>query len=93
MYSALALLLAGMGILWFARHEAQSRSERDVLERTQSTAMLLDDRLRASDFTGPVDDARRVELERLLDPALDGASSASSSGAGTESSPFRMTAR
>ena len=72
MYSALALLLAGMGILWFARHEAQSRSERDVLGRTQSTAMLLDDRLRASDFTGPVDDARRVELERLLDPALDG---------------------
>jgi PAS domain S-box-containing protein len=72
MYSAIALLLAGAGILWFARHEAQSRSEREVVERTQSTAMLVSDRLQPSDFTGPVDAVRRAELDRLFAPMLNG---------------------
>ena len=54
MYSAIALLLAGAGILWFARHAAESRSEREVLERAQMTSLLLADRFQPSDFEAPV---------------------------------------
>ena len=70
-YSAAALLLAGAGILWYARHAAEQRSEREALERTQSTAMLVSDRLQPSDFAGPVGKARQAELDRLFAPLLD----------------------
>jgi PAS domain S-box-containing protein len=72
MYSALALLLAGAGILWFARHAAESRSEREVLERTQATSLLVNDRLQPSDFAGPVSSARRTELDSMFRPLLGG---------------------
>jgi PAS domain S-box-containing protein len=71
MYSALALLLAGGGILWYARHAAEVRSEREALERTQSTALLVSDRLRPSDFAGPVSSTRKAELDRLFMPLLN----------------------
>ncbi len=72
MYSAMALLSAGAGILWFARHEAEVRSEREVVERAQTTALLLADRFEDSDFQGPVDAARRTELDRIFSSVLDG---------------------
>jgi PAS domain S-box-containing protein len=72
MYSAVALLFAGAGILWFAQHEAESRSEREVLERAQTTSMFLEDRFEPSDFAGPVDAARRVELDRLFSHVVGG---------------------
>jgi PAS domain S-box-containing protein len=72
MYSALALLLAGAGMLWFARHEAESRSEREVLERAKTTSMLLEERFEPSDFAGPVDAARRAELDRLFRHVVSG---------------------
>jgi PAS domain S-box-containing protein len=71
-YSAIALLLAGAGILWFARHAAESRSEREVLERAQTTSMLLADRFERSDFEGPVDATRRAELDHLFAHVLGG---------------------
>jgi PAS domain S-box-containing protein len=72
MYSAVALLSAGAGILSFARHEAEVRSEREVVERAQMTALLLTDRFEGSDFVGPVDAVRRAELDRIFDRVLGG---------------------
>jgi len=72
MYSAIALLAAGAGILWFARHEAEVRSEREVVERAQATALLLADRFEDSDFQGPVNAARRAELDHIFAQVLDG---------------------
>ena len=72
MYSAVALLAAGAGILWFARHEAEVRSEREVVERAQTTALLLADRFEDPDFQGPVDAARRAELDHIFSHVLGG---------------------
>jgi PAS domain S-box-containing protein len=72
MYSAVALLFAGAGILWFTQHEAESRSEREVLERAETTSMLLEDRFEPSDFAGPVDAARRAELDHLFSHVVGG---------------------
>jgi PAS domain S-box-containing protein len=72
MYSAIALLLAGGGILWFARHAAESRSEREVLEHAETTSALIADRLQASDFAAPVSNSRRTELDDLFAPLLGG---------------------
>jgi hypothetical protein len=71
-YSAIALLLAGAGILWFAQHEAVSRSEREVLERAQTTSMLLADRFQRSDFERPVDATRRAELDHMFSHVIGG---------------------
>ena len=71
LYSAIALLLAGAGILWFARHAAETRAEREALEHAKSTALLLEDRLQASDFTAPVTSDRRAELDRMFKPLLN----------------------
>jgi PAS domain S-box-containing protein len=71
-YSAIALLLAGAGILWFAQHSAVSRSEREVLERAQTTSMLLADRFQRSDFEGPVDATRRAELDHMFSHVIGG---------------------
>ena len=72
MYSAVALLAAGAGILWFARHEAEVRSEREVVERAQTTALLLADRFEDSDFQAPVNAARRAELDHIFSHVLGG---------------------
>ena len=72
MYSAIALLLAGSGILWFARHEAERRSEREAFERAQTASMLLADQFVASDFQGPVTGERRAQLDRLFTPLVGG---------------------
>jgi PAS domain S-box-containing protein len=65
-YTALALLLAGVGILWFARHAAESRAEREVLEHASFASDAFADRLHADDFQRPVDDVRRAELDKLF---------------------------
>ncbi|MEO8289975.1 MAG: PAS domain S-box protein [Gaiellaceae bacterium] len=69
-YSALALLVAGAGILWFARHEAQARAEREVLDRAQLISMTFADRLAASDFDKPVGAQRRAVLDKLFQASL-----------------------
>ena len=71
-YSAIALLLAGAGILWFARHAAESRSEREVVERAQATSILLGDRFERSDFERPVDATRRAELDQIFSHLIGG---------------------
>jgi len=71
-YSAIALLLAGAGILWFAQHAAVARSEREVLERAQTTSMLLADRFQRSDFEGPVNASRRAELDHMFSHVIGG---------------------
>ena len=71
LYSAIALLMAGVGILWFARHAAEDRAEREALEHTESTALMLADRLEPSDLAAPVGDARRAELDRIFKPLLN----------------------
>jgi PAS domain S-box-containing protein len=70
-YSAIALLLAGAGILWFARQAAESRAEREALEHTKSMALLLNGPLRRSDFTAPVAADRKAELDRMFKPLLN----------------------
>jgi PAS domain S-box-containing protein len=72
MYSAIALLLAGAAILWFARNGAESRSEQEVLERARTASALLAGRLQASDFQGPAQGDRRAQLDRVFAPLIDG---------------------
>jgi hypothetical protein len=67
----MALLMAGVGILWFARHAAEDRAEREALEHTKSTALMLSDRLEPSDLAAPVGEARRAKLDRIFKPLLN----------------------
>ena len=70
LYSALALLLAGLGILWFVRHEAQLRAEKDITARGTRAATSLAPHLRAADLEAPVSGPRLAELDALLKPEL-----------------------
>jgi two-component system, sensor histidine kinase and response regulator len=70
LYSALALLLAGLGILWFVRHEAQLRAEKDIVARATRAATTLAPHLRESDLEAPVSGSRLAELDALLKPEL-----------------------
>ena len=65
-YTAAALLFAGLGILWFVRHEAQARAERDVAGRADRLTSRVEKTLRSSDFKGPVDERRRAALDRTF---------------------------
>jgi PAS domain S-box-containing protein len=66
LYSAVALLLASLGILWFVRHEAQTSAEHEVGQRARLIAAGLSHDLRPSDFAAPVDAKRREELDELF---------------------------
>jgi PAS domain S-box-containing protein len=70
LYSALALLLAGVGILWFVRHEAQARAEDEVTNRVTAAAVKLAPQLRPSDLRKPVSGARLIALDELFRPEL-----------------------
>ena len=65
--TALALVLAGGCILWFVRHEAAVRAEKQVGFHARFVAdSILRDRFRESDFAGPVTGNRRAELDALF---------------------------
>jgi PAS domain S-box-containing protein len=72
LYSALALFLAGLGILWFVRHEAEARAEDQVTARVSSAAAMLAPQLRPSDLKEPVTGARLIALDELFRPELRG---------------------
>jgi PAS domain S-box-containing protein len=72
LYSALALLLAGVGILWFVRHEAQARAEREITERATHAAATLAGQLQPSDLADPVTGPRLGTLDTLFKPELMG---------------------
>jgi two-component system, sensor histidine kinase and response regulator len=72
LYSALALLLAGLGILWFVSREAQARAERDVTKRVTSAAAELSQDIRQSDLDRPVTGARLAALDAAFRPELRG---------------------
>jgi PAS domain S-box-containing protein len=72
LYSALALLLAGLGILWFVKHEAQARAEREVTERVSTAAAQLSAQLRRSDLEQSATGSRRAALDSLFRPELQG---------------------
>ncbi|HEY3070191.1 MAG TPA: PAS domain S-box protein [Gaiellaceae bacterium] len=72
LYSALALLLAGVGMLWFVRHEAQARAEHEVTERVTNAALELAPTLRQSDLQKTVDGPRLAALDALFRPQLVG---------------------
>jgi PAS domain S-box-containing protein len=72
LYSALALLLAGLGILWFVKHEAQARAEREVTERVSTAAAQLSTQLQRSDLEQSATGSRRAALDSLFRPELQG---------------------
>jgi PAS domain S-box-containing protein len=72
LYSAMALLIASLAILWFVRHEAQQSAEREVGQRARLVAGGLTDQLRPSDFSAPVQGERRNALDELFRERLMG---------------------
>jgi PAS domain S-box-containing protein len=70
-YSALALAVAGLGMLWFIRHEAQSQAERELTSEATRAAVGLASELRKSDLEDPVrDPARLAVLDDLFKPEI-----------------------
>jgi PAS domain S-box-containing protein len=72
LYSALALLLAGVGILLFVRHETQVRAEDEVTNRVSQAAAALAPKLQPSDLKAPVTGSRLAALDALFKPELMG---------------------
>jgi PAS domain S-box-containing protein len=65
-YSALALVLTGVGVLAFVRHEEQARAERQALARGERVAERIEDSLGTTDFKRPATGRRLEELDRLF---------------------------
>jgi PAS domain S-box-containing protein len=63
-YSALALLLAGLAIYWFVRHETQESAERERIARAVRIATRAGAEIQPSDLRGPVLPERAAELDR-----------------------------
>jgi PAS domain S-box-containing protein len=71
LYSALALALAGAGILLFVRHEAQIHAEQDLTAGATRAAASLATEMRQSDLDAPVESAARLRaLDSLFKPEL-----------------------
>jgi PAS domain S-box-containing protein len=71
LYSALALAVAGAGMLLFIRHEAQADAEHELTADATRAATTLASQLRPTDLAAPVRDAQRVrELDALFKPEL-----------------------
>jgi PAS domain S-box-containing protein len=66
LYSAMALLIASLGILWFVRYEAQRSAEQEVGQRARLLAGGFSNQLRPSDFSAPVEGVRRAALDGLF---------------------------
>ena len=62
LYSALALLVAGIAILWVVRHEAQVAAEQELTNDATRAATMLAGHLQASDLEEPVGDAARLKM-------------------------------
>jgi signal transduction histidine kinase len=70
-YTAVALLFAAGGILWFVNQRATTQAESQAASRAQFlTTVLLQDELTERDFTRPPGMKRRGELDRLFRRAL-----------------------
>ena len=70
-YTAVALLFAAGGILWFVNQRATTQAESQAASRAQFlTTVLLQDELTQRDFTRPPGMKRRRELDRLFRRAL-----------------------
>jgi PAS domain S-box-containing protein len=70
-YSALALALAGTGILWVVRHEAQVHAERELTSDATRAAATLSTELRKADLTEPITSPGRLAaLDALFAPEL-----------------------
>jgi PAS domain S-box-containing protein len=63
---AIALLLAGGGILWFVRHESQAQARREVAGRAARVADRLEQMLKPTDFEGPVTGRRKEALDDVF---------------------------
>jgi PAS domain S-box-containing protein len=69
LYSALALLVAGVAILWVARHEAQAAAEQELTADATRAATMLGRHLQAGDLEEPIRDAARLKtLDELFAP-------------------------
>ena len=69
LYSAIALLLAGAGILWFVRREAQIHAEQELIEDATRAAATLSERLEPGDLRAPVEDPARLKaLDAIFRP-------------------------
>jgi PAS domain S-box-containing protein len=71
LYSAIALTLAGTGILFVVRHEAQVRADRELTSDARRAAATLSTQLRKADLTEPVTSPERLAaLDALFAPEL-----------------------
>ena len=71
LYSAIALTLAGTGILFVVRHEAQVHADRELTSDATRAAATLSTQLRKADLTEPVTSPERLAaLDALFAPEL-----------------------
>ena len=69
LYSALALLVAGIAILWVVRHEAQASAEQELTQDARRAAAALGAQVQATDVERPIADAARLTaLDDLFAP-------------------------
>ena len=66
LFSALTLGIGAATLLVFIRHFERSRAEETATLHASVAAQAVVDRLRPSDLAGPISDARREELDRIL---------------------------
>jgi len=67
LYTGLVLLGTGLAISWLVNREVESRAARTVQNQARAVAVAnLRPELRASDFAGPVNPARRKALDALF---------------------------
>jgi two-component system sensor histidine kinase/response regulator len=70
-YSALALAIAGLGILVFIRHEAQLQAERELTADARRAAAAISSQLNPADLAAPVREPKRLAaLDALFEPEL-----------------------
>jgi two-component system sensor histidine kinase/response regulator len=70
-YSALALVIAGLGMLLVIRHEAQLQAERELTADANRAAASVASQLTPSDLAAPVrDPERRAKLDALFKPEV-----------------------
>jgi PAS domain S-box-containing protein len=70
LYSALALVLAGLAIFWFVGREAKHRAQQAVHDHAAFVATSLTHDLQASDFAAPARGERLASLDNLFRPEL-----------------------
>jgi PAS domain S-box-containing protein len=72
-YSALALAIAGLGMLLVIRHEAQLQAERELTSDAKRGAASVASQLQPADLSAPVRDPKRLAaLDALFEPELMG---------------------